>query len=296
MNLILVKRSNVISTPKLKQKDELVKLFVLIDDLIIGIKSYLIESGNNVGRPSLLTDSEVITGVLFAQRQGLVTLKDIHTFLETYHRSEFPSFPSYPTFVSHYNSINYLVYLCLVILVGANRLINPVIIMIGDSTPLPVCRNIRINLHRVCKGFAERSKTTMGWFYGFKLHLLIGTNGQLLGFRITPGNVDDRKPIPDITKGLKGVFLGDAGYCSKMLEKLMPKKGIIYFTRVRNNMKKLMTRFQNQLLNLRPKVESVISILKERMNIVTSLPRSVTGHLSHYLYTLLGYEVFSRFI
>lgn len=284
-------------TPTLKQKDELVKLFTLIDDLIIVIKKNVLQSTNLSGRRAILADSELITAILYGKRQGLVTLKDIYQFIGCYHRAEFPNFPSYSAFVSHYNQATVIVALCLLILMGINRCQNkPLTIMIGDSTPLPVCKNIRINLHKVCKGIAARSKTTLDWFYGFKLHLLAGIKGELLGVTITPGSVDDRVPVSQLTEGLKGIFLGDAGYCSSLLEKTMAKRGIIYLTRMRQNMKRIMTFFQNKLLNFRSKVESVISVLKDRMRITTSLPRSVLGHLSHYLYTLLAYEIFNRYV
>jgi len=64
-----------------------------------------------------------------------------------------------------------------------------------DSTGLAVCKNKRIERNKVFKGIAKRGKTTMGWFYGFKLHLIINHKGELLSFIVTPGNVDDRKPV-----------------------------------------------------------------------------------------------------
>lgn len=289
-------------THKVDQTVDLVKLFVFIDDLVNLMNKYFIQP-NAVGRPANLTPSEVLTGMLYGYQHGLTELKDIHAFLTQYHQTEFPSLGSYSAFVSAVNTATSIVALSLLALMAMNRTKNkPVTLMIGDSTPLPVCRNIRISLHKVCKGIAERSKTGMGYFYGFKLHLLISKSGELLGIKITPGNTDDRVPVPALTEGLKGIFLGDAGYCSKLLERLMPQRGIYYLTRVRNNMKKVMTELQGKLLNLRSKVESVIGVLKERirlgrlqprlMNLTTSLPRSVLGHLAHYLYVLLAYEVF----
>ncbi|EQA61964.1 transposase, IS4-like family protein [Leptospira alexanderi serovar Manhao 3 str. L 60] len=42
------------------------------------------------------------------------------------------------------------------------------------------------------KDIAQRGKSSTGWFYGFKLHLIINDQGEILSFMITPGNVDDR--------------------------------------------------------------------------------------------------------
>ncbi len=86
-----------------------------------------------------------------------------------------------------------------------------------DSTPISVCHNRRIRQHKVFNGLAARGKTSMGWFYGFKLHLVINEYGEILAFQLTPGNVDDRKPVPTLTKGLFGKLFADKGYISKEL-------------------------------------------------------------------------------
>ncbi len=83
-----------------------------------------------------------------------------------------------------------------------------------DATSLVVCHNRRIHNHKVFKAVARRGKTSMGWFYGFKLHLVVNDRGELLAFRITPGNVDDREPVPELTQGLTGKLIGDRGYIS----------------------------------------------------------------------------------
>ena len=64
-----------------------------------------------------------------------------------------------------------------------------------DSTLLRVCRNQRIHMHKVFKGIAQRGKCSLGWFYGFKLHLICNDKGEILNFMITPGDVDDREPL-----------------------------------------------------------------------------------------------------
>ncbi|MTI11555.1 IS982 family transposase, partial [Sansalvadorimonas verongulae] len=78
-----------------------------------------------------------------------------------------------------------------------------------DSTPIVVCDNHRINSHRVFQGMAKRGKTSTGWKFGFKLHLVINHLGELLSFCLTPGHVDDRKPVPDLVENLIGWLYGD---------------------------------------------------------------------------------------
>jgi hypothetical protein len=86
-----------------------------------------------------------------------------------------------------------------------------------DSTSFAVCHHARIHQHRVFAGRAARGKTSVGWFYGFKLHLGASDLGELLAFCLTPGNVDDRRPVPQLVKRLFGQLFGDKGYLSQPL-------------------------------------------------------------------------------
>jgi hypothetical protein len=82
---------------------------------------------------------------------------------------------------------------------------------------MDVCHNRRIHQHRVFKGIAERGKNSMGWFFGFKLHLIVNDCGEILSMKLTPGNIDDRAPVPDLARGLFGKLIGDKGYISQAL-------------------------------------------------------------------------------
>jgi hypothetical protein len=86
-----------------------------------------------------------------------------------------------------------------------------------DSTALAVCKNPRIGQHRVFAMDAACGKTSVGWFYGFNLHLVAGDRGELLAFCLTPGNVDDRRPVPRLVRRLFGKLFGDRGYISQEL-------------------------------------------------------------------------------
>lgn len=99
-----------------------------------------------------------------------------------------------------------------------------------DSTSLKVCHNRRIKRHKVFDGLAERGKTSVDWFFGFKLHLVVNELGQLLNVHLTPGNVDDRCPIPDLLQGLCGKIFADRGYVSQQLARqLLEELGIQFF-------------------------------------------------------------------
>jgi hypothetical protein len=90
-------------------------------------------------------------------------------------------------------------------------------IALVDSLPLPVCHNRRLYNQQVFAGFAQGGKSSRGWFYGFQLHLVLHDEGDLLALRLTPGNVDDRAPVPNLAEGLWGKWFGDRGYISQEL-------------------------------------------------------------------------------
>jgi hypothetical protein len=127
-------------------------------------------------------------------------------------RSEFPKLVSYPRFVTLMKET--ILPLCgyLYSLFGTCSGVSFV-----DSTPLAVCHNRRIQQNKVFEGIATRGKTSMGWFYGLKLHLVVNDQGELLACQLTPGNVDDRTPVPILSKRLFGKLFGDRGYVSRSL-------------------------------------------------------------------------------
>lgn len=134
-----------------------------------------------------------------------------------------------------------------------------------DSTKISVCHNRRINRHRVLRGLAQRGKTSIDWFFGFKVHLIINECGELLAFHITPGNVDDRKPVPRMVKGLTGKLFGDRGYLSQTLFEQLFAQGLELFTTCRSNMKpRLLKLYDKLLLRKRALSETVNDQLKNQ--------------------------------
>ncbi|KTD16843.1 membrane-associated, metal-dependent hydrolase [Legionella jordanis] len=132
-----------------------------------------------------------------------------------------------------------------------------------DSTTMKVCHNKRIHRHKTFAGIAERGKSSMGWFFGFKLHLVINHLGELIAFCITKGNVDDRQPLEQLFKNLHGLAVADKGYLSKKKEESLFQKGLKLITKVRRNMKaKILSTFEKYFLGQRSSVETVIEQLK----------------------------------
>lgn len=132
-----------------------------------------------------------------------------------------------------------------------------------DSTILTVCHSRRIHSHRVFKNLARRGKTSTGWFYGFKLHLIINDRGEIIAYMLTAGNIDDRKPVPNLAKDLFGKLFGDKGYISQELFFKLYEEGIQIITKLKKNMKnKLIDLFDKILLKKRGIIECVNLKLK----------------------------------
>jgi transposase len=161
-----------------------------------------------------------------------------------------------------------------------------------DSTSLEVCLTQRIASHKVFAGFAERGKTSTGWFFGFKLHLVINDRGELLNVLLTPGNVDDRQPVPQLVRKLFGKVFGDKGYISKPLYELLRQTfGVQLVTKLRKNSKNRlpMELTDRILLRKRALVETVIDQLKNISQIEHSRHRSVTNFMVNLICGLIAY-------
>lgn len=144
-----------------------------------------------------------------------------------------------------------------------------------DSTPLRVCRNQRILIHKTFEGLAERGKCSMGWSFGFKLHLIINDKGEILNFMFTPGNVDDREPLKQgkFLENIKGKLCADKGYIGQALFENPFPNGIQLVTKVKNNMKNsLMSIADKILLRKRALIETVNDELKNIEQREKSLP------------------------
>ncbi|TYP77418.1 MULTISPECIES: IS982 family transposase [Nitrosomonas] len=159
-----------------------------------------------------------------------------------------------------------------------------------DSTKISVCHNRRIGSHKVMAGFAARGKTSVDWFYGFKLHLVINDQGELLGVKITAGNVDDRDPVPELTRSLFGKLFGNRGYISRSLFEQLWEQGMQLITKVRKNMKnKLLPLFDKLLLRKRSIIEAVNDQLKNISQIEHSRHCSPVNFFVNLIAGLVAY-------
>jgi hypothetical protein len=160
----------------------------------------------------------------------------------------------------------------------------------ADSTSIKVCHNKRIYGHKVFKGLAHRGKTTMGWFYGFKLHVIINNKGEIMAIRITQGNIDDREALRAIVKSLKGKLYADKGYISAKLFKDLFQNGLQLITGIRKNMKNyLMPLADKKNLRKRFLIETVFAILKTDFNLEHSRHRKPANAFTSILACLVAY-------
>ncbi|PDP57235.1 IS982 family transposase, partial [Prevotella intermedia] len=150
-------------------------------------------------------------------------------------------------------------------------------ISIIDSTPLASCHIKRERQHRTMRGWAAKGKCTMGWFYGFKLHLVINDKGEIIQWKLTPGNVDDREPLKDkrFTERLFGKIFADRGYISQNLFEMLFVDNIHLVTKIKKNMKNsLMSLYDKLLLRKRSVIETVNDELKNVCQIEHTRHRS----------------------
>lgn len=164
-----------------------------------------------------------------------------------------------------------------------------------DSTKIAVCNNLGIKQNKVFKEIAKRGKTSRGWFYGFKLHLIISDSGEVLAWQITLGNVDDGKPVEKMSKRLWGKLFGDKGYISQELSKLPGEQNVQLVTKVRKNMKnKLMPLFDRLMLRKRAIIESVNDQLKNISQVEHTRHRSVWNFYGNIVAGLITYTFHER--
>ena len=114
---------------------------------------------------------------------------------------------------------------------------------LGKEVLLKLVVFIKQVLHKTFEGLASRGKCSMGWFFGFKLHLIINDKGEIQNFVFTTGSVDDREPLKEgaLLKNSKGKLFGDKGYIGKALFENLFVDGVQLITKVKNNIKNSLT-------------------------------------------------------
>jgi hypothetical protein len=276
-------------------KTKITEIFCSIDDFCLDFipefQSRLLSNTKKRNKPSKLSLSEVMTIQVLFHESGYRKFKDYYKdYVCKRLRSWFPNLVSY----------NRMVELCsdsliaLAIYLKTRALGECTGIGFIDSTPLRVCDNKRIHSHKVFEGLAQRGQCSIGWFYGFKLHIITNDMGQVINFMLTPGNVDDRKPlkIERFIGKLWGKLFGDKGYISKELFNNLFFNGIHLVTKLKKNMKSsIVTPLMDAvLLRKRAICETIIDQLKNIFQIEHSRHRSPKNFLTNLFSALIAYN------
>ncbi|NGX32933.1 MAG: hypothetical protein K1060chlam4_00990 [Candidatus Anoxychlamydiales bacterium] len=268
---------------------DITQLFCSVDDFWKSFKLHWhkkqIGSKPSRGPACSLSMSEIMTIMILFHQSNYRTFKYFYFFLLENYRKAFPTLPSYSRFVYLQKTAFIPLFAYLQYRKGKVTGISFI-----DSTVLKVCHIKRSYSNKVFKKLASKGKSTTGWFFGFKLHLIVNEKGEILSFQVTQGNVADISPVKSLVEGLWGKLIGDRGYISSSLFKELFEKNIQLITKIRNNMKnKLMDIQDKLLLRKRAIIETINDQLKNISQIEHSRHRSPANFLINLLSGLIAY-------
>ena len=279
---------------------KLVEIFIECDDFIKGIHDFLDAqslpnpSDKSRKRARKMSESEMMTIVIYYHFSGFKCFKWYYNFvIRKLFKSYFPTAFSYTRFIQLMAELN----LYLAFFMTACRIASPTKGNYIDSKKLVVSHNRRIKNHKVHKKFAKRGKSSTGWFYGFKLHLVINRLGEIVLFKLTAGNVADNNHalLESIAEKLQAFLFGDRGYISKIAASLK-MKGLHLITKLRSNMKQKqeLSPEQKYYMKHRGLIESVFDILKSVLDLEHSRNRSTKNYFVNVLAAIVAYTFLER--
>ena len=275
--------------------DKITTIFCSIDDFCLvfepALKKKQLSAGKKTrNRKFKMSTSEILTITVLFHLSGFRNFKHYYLFYVQKHLTqEFPETVSYNRFTelmqSNMLALSFYMKTCCLGKCSGISFI--------DSTPIRVCNKKRIYRNKVFKDIATRGKSTMGWFYGFKLHIIVNDKGELLEFVITQANVDDRFPLKqeNFLSKVFGKLYADKGYVSKELTALLFDQGLHLVTGIRNNMKNvLMTMRDKILLRKRSVIETINDQLKNIAQAEHSRHRSFGNFITNLVASLIAYS------
>ena len=269
----------------------LITLFCSIDDFTSTFQSdfnrILLTRRGYLTRTPQLHLSEIMTILVAFHYSKMRTFKDFYRSEEICLQKYFPNLVSYNRFIELVPRAVFPLFCYLLSLLKECSQISFI-----DSTILTVCHIRRSSSHKTFRGIASKGKTSTGWFFGMKLHLVINHKGELLSFQLTDGSTHDLTPVNFLVKKLSGYLFGDKGYLSARVFKQLYQKGIKLITRLRSNMKnKLIDPWEKALLRARGVIESVNNRLKQGCQIEHHRHRSCRNFLANLFGGLISYQL-----
>lgn len=281
--------------------DKITEIYCIVDEFCKEFedakKDHVLQKNSSrtyKNRSFTLSDSEVITILILFHSMSFRNLKHFYIYYVQKHlKSEFPRTVSYNRFVELQSKATmplaiFLKTCCLGACTGISYI---------DSTPLRACHIRRERSNKVFKGFAAKGQCSIGWFYGFKLHLVINDKGEILDFMLTQGNVDDRDPLKNKSfhKKIFGKLFGDKGYISSSLFEKLFIDGIHLVTKLKKNMKNSLMLISDKIyLKKRALIETVNDELKNICQLEHTRHRSFSNFITNLLSGLIAYSFFPK--
>jgi hypothetical protein len=277
------------------QEHQLVAIFCEIDDfcneLDKNISSSMLPSPSKGqrGPGCSLSISEIMMVQILFQMIGYRNFKTFYCFfLQKYWLHFFPKLPSYSRFIELIPRALFPLTLYTQCKSGKKTGIYYI-----DSSCLPVCHLKRSKRHKTFDAIAEYGRTSIGWFFGLKLHLVTNHRGELMAFKITRGSCHDSATAQSLLESLDGLAFGDKGYIGKKLFEALLKNGLKLITRKRKNMKDQLqlNNYEKQLLNQRNLIETIINCLKHKYHVWHTRHRSIFNAMTHLMAALAAYTI-----
>lgn len=266
----------------------IVELYWIVDEIV---KQIVKQFSKKVGRKSKLTRSELITMALIGHFDGITTDKKLYEYITTYLKNDFKKMPCYEQFTRGIRSISkdldfFLQVLCQLSQTDKNSF------YIVDSTALPTNGYNQYQSPKWASTEAKSGKNIFGYYHGFKLHIIINRNLEVVSFLITSANVHDIQALRNtkFIENIQGLLIGDKGYvASESLLKTLKKQGLNLLFKQRENMDPYLNEYYYDYLRQRQVVEGVFSYLKNRLVLLHTFARSVDGFLVHVKAALAAY-------
>lgn len=271
---------------------KITEIFCNVDEFCQSFSEYLISSsiGKKTKKVSTMYISEISTIMILYQLSGYKCFKFYYdrVVLHGKLKSYFPKALSYNRFVELIpRSFIYLTaYMQLKGVVSGNG------IYYLDSKKIAVCHNRRIHSHKVFKGLAARGHCSVGYFFGFKLFLIINHVGQIVKFRFMRGNAADNNGsfMKEFLKNLKGKVFADKGFINQKIWTELLETGLQVITKLRSNMKnKLMIPIDKLLLSKRGVIESTFNLLMTQCDLEHTRHRSPINAFCSIIAALIAY-------
>lgn len=276
--------------------DNLVEIFCFVDDFMKKFteewNKYLISSGKKIrNRETKLSSSEIATILILFHRSGCRDFKTFyHRYICVFMKSYFPDCLSYSRFIQLQKSFLIPMHYLSQAMKGEKTGVYFI-----DSTTLKVCNIKREKQNKVFKNIAKKSKSTMGWYFGFKLHLIINNKGEIMSCKITDSVKSDLSVVEDLTEGLIGKIIGDKGYIKASLSEILLGRGLQLITKVKKNMKNFFMKLEDKiLLRKRAVVESVNDQLKNICQVEHSRYRAPYALLLNVFCGIIAYQLKDR--